>query len=399
MANRGATLRILVLGDFSGHATGGLLRVDRDNFASVLREFAPRIELGGVDLTFAALSDFEPDNIYRQSELFAALRSECRQLYSEPAMGESSKTLIPSEEQIQRLTFPGGLLDAIAEKGAAPKDVFRSMIERIVAPYALPADNPETQRASIERGQRISVLMSHILHEERFQALEAAWRGLHLLVHGLDTDRRIHLHILDVSKERLTLELPAVGKSWELLAGNFAFDRSILSDVQQLENISLLAQSLGAPFIAECLPSQHENVKSQSAWQALRKSPAANYVGLALPRFLLRPPYGKETVPVESFNFEEMPGAPVHRHYLWCNPSFACALAIGSEEQGGCLRIGRRPLPATEVLLSGGDCQALLDEGLLPLAAVKGSDEIAFPRVQSIANPPAILAGFQSVSW
>jgi hypothetical protein len=50
-------------------------------------------------------------------------------------------------------------------------------------------------------------------------------------------------------------------------------------------------------------------------------------------------------------------------------------------------------------LLSDHDCQTLLEEGVLPLVAVKPSDAIVFPHMQSIADPPATLAGFQSVSW
>ena len=49
--------------------------------------------------------------------------------------------------------------------------------------------------------------------------------------------------------------------------------------------------------------------------------------------------------------------------------------------------------PCAEVLLSERDCAALLKEGLLPLASVKDSDEVRFPRVQSIAEPPTLLAG------
>ena len=387
MASPNSALRVLVLGDFSGRATGKLTRVDRDNFNTVLREFAPSLELAGIDLTFASLSDFEPDSIYRQSELFAPLRRQGQQLYSEPSEGEIHKTLKPSAEQIERLTSPGGLLDAVVEKGPAPGEEFQSMVERIVAPYALPADNPETQRASAERAQRINLLMSHILHDERFQALESAWRGLHLLLRNLETDRAVHLHMLDISKERLAADLPGAGRPWNLLIGNFAFDRAALADVQLLEQISLLAQSLDAPFIAEWLPSQQENAKAEIAWQALRKSPAAGYAALALPRFLLRPPYGKKTAPVEEFDFEEMPGDPVHAHYLWGNPAFACGLALASNAA----RLGGMPLPTTEVLLSERDCQSLVEQGALPVAAVAGSDEIAFPRLQSI--------GFQSLSW
>jgi type VI secretion system protein ImpC len=331
------------------------------------------------------------------------------------------------------------LLDAVIEKSSsssaaapAPKrvDEFQSMVERIVAPYSAPAENAQSQRAAAEHQQRLSLLMAHILHDEQFQALEAAWRGLDLLVRGLDTDERIHLYLFDLSKEKLATELRITAdiratsvyrtlteespERWGLLAGNLSFDRDMISDVELLERIGMLARSLGTPFIAEWLTSRQENSKAQAAWQALRKSSSAGYLGLALPRFLLRLPYGKETAPVEAFAFEEMPAEPVHTHYLWGNPAFACALVLGQlfEQEGSLqrvpdfLRLSGLPLhtfrqraqtvtrPCTEVLLSDNDCQALLSDGVLPLAAIKSSDSIAFPRMLSIATPAALLAGW-----
>jgi type VI secretion system protein ImpC len=316
------------------------------------------------------------------------------------------------------------LLDAIVEQSSpqstapAPKrvDEFQSMVERIVAPYSQPAESAESRRASTERVQRLCLLMAHILHEEQFQALEAAWRGLDLMVRVLETDEIVELSILDCSKEKLYAQLTsATGNRpgcWDLLIGNFGFDRSIVADVELLDRISLLAQNLAAPFLAECLPSQQDDSKAEAAWQVLRKAPAAAYIGLALPRFLLRVPYGKDSAPVDVFDFEEMPGAPVHTDYLWGNPAFACAMALGElfERQGslmrlpGNLRLCAVPLhvfrsdgetrtrPCTEVLLTESDCATLLKGGVLPLAAMKSADEIVFPRMQSIANPTALLA-------
>jgi type VI secretion system protein ImpC len=191
-----------------------------------------------------------------------------------------------------------------------------------------------------------------------------------------------------------------------LIAGNLAFDKEVVQDVEALERVSRLAQALGAPFIAEWLTSRQESLRAQAAWDVFRKSAAAQYIALALPRFLLRLPYGKDTVSVEKFEFEEMTGEPVHTEYLWGNPAFACALVLGRlfELQGSLspvpthLKLGDLPLhvfevngekrtrPCTEVLLSDNDCEALLDEGVLPLAAVKGSDAIVFPRMRTIGG-------------
>jgi len=445
-------LRMLVMGEFSGRSTGKLMRVDRDNFETILSGFAPHVEvamgsgqLGDADLVFHSLADFEPDSIYRTSELFAQLRDQTgHTLYSEPDESETHAPLKPTAEQIARLTSPGGLLDAILEKGSAaptssfeqaraPKgvDEFQDMVERIVAPYAKPGESAESRKMATERKQRLGLMMAHILHDEQFQAMEAAWRGLDLLVHGLDTDSEIHLYLFDISREKLAGGLREAGDvratgiyqtltddrtagQWGLIIGNFAFDREVVQDVEALERVSALAQALGAPFIGEWLTSRDESAKAQAAWEALRKSAAAQYVALALPRFLLRLPYGKDTVAVEGFAFEEMKGEPVHCEYLWGNPAFACALVLGRlyEQQGslapipGHMRLSDLPLhifevngekrarPCTEVLLSENDCQALLDEGVLPLAAVKSSDTIVFPRVRSIAASTATLAGW-----
>jgi len=239
----------------------------------------------------------------------------------------------------------------------------------------------------------------------------------------LDTDSEIHLYILDISKEKLAAGLretaniretgvyrTLIGR-WGLIIGNLSFDREVVQDVEGLERVSALAQALGAPFIAEWLTSREEDAKAEAAWEVLRRSAAARYVGLALPRFLLRLPYGKETVAVEGFEFEEMTGEPVHQEYLWGNPAFACALVLGRlfEQQKSLgpvpanMRLSDLPLhifevsgekrarPCTEVLLSDHDIHALLDEGVLPLAAVKSSDTVVFPRMQSIAKPASEL--------
>ena len=439
-------LRMLVLGDFSGQATGKLIRVDRDNFDHVLGNFAPRVEVGfgngqfgDTELVFHSLVDFEPDSLYLKSEVFAPLRDHSGQtLYAEPEEEGHAATLKPTPEQMARLTSPGGLLDAILEKGSvsanggaavSPKrvDDLESMVQRIVAPYATPAESEGSKRAAAERTKTLNLLMTHILHDESFQTLEAAWRGLDMLVHGLDTDALIHLYILDISKERLTADLKstadvrdsevyeALPGRWGLIAANLSFDREVVADVEALERLSTLAQALGAPLIAEWLTSREESPKAEAAWQALRQTAAAQYVALALPRFLLRLPYGKDTAPVDGFEFEEMKGEGAHREYLWGNPAFACALALGRlyEHQNALapipayLRLNDLPMhifeaagtkqarPCTEVLLSDNDCQALLEEGVLPVAAVKGTDSIVFPRMRSIAQGAGHWAGLE----
>jgi type VI secretion system protein ImpC len=175
----------------------------------------------------------------------------------------------------------------------------------------------------------------------------------------------------------------------------------------------LIARAAGAPFIAESVPSRDENAADHRAWQTLRRSEQARWIGLAMPRFLLRLPYGKNTSEIDSFDFEEMPGPPEHQNYLWANPAFACAYLLGrsfseygwSFTPGMVQDIGGLPLhtwqadaethtqPCAEVLLTDRDAELILDEGLMPLTCINNFDCLRLVRFQSIADPPAALAG------
>jgi type VI secretion system protein ImpC len=141
--------------------------------------------------------------------------------------------------------------------------------------------------------------------------------------------------------------------------------------------------------------------------------PDGENIGLALPRFLLRLPYGKKTFSAESFDFEEFEGTPEHEYYLWGNPAFAIALQLGrSFNEGGwdmssgiASEIDGLPLhtfeqdgethckPCAEVLLTEQTVERILEEGLIPLVSFKNRDLVQIARFQSVADPPRPLAG------
>ena len=115
----------------------------------------------------------------------------------------------------------------------------------------------------------------------------------------------------------------------------------------------------------------------------------------------------------EAFDFEEMPGEPVHTHYLWGNPALACACLLGQgfSESGWELRPGivqeigglpihvyrsgdeRKATPCAEVVLTERAAGAILERGVMPLLSFKGRDTIRLARFQSLAEPPTRLAG------
>jgi type VI secretion system protein ImpC len=177
-----------------------------------------------------------------------------------------------------------------------------------------------------------------------------------------------------------------------------------------------VARIAGAPFISGLAP---DVVGLTQAFGELRQSAYARWIGLAMPRFLLRLPYGKNASETESFAFEELfqagelSKAPEHERYLWGHPAIACAYLLGEAftrfgwhmRPGAVQEIDGLPAhtyredgemqlkPCAEILLTENAAEILLDRGFMPLASVKGTDRVRLVRFQSVAEPPAPLAG------
>ncbi|MGB2821239.1 MAG: type VI secretion system contractile sheath large subunit, partial [Phycisphaerae bacterium] len=149
------------------------------------------------------------------------------------------------------------------------------------------------------------------------------------------------------------------------------------------------------------------------AWADLRKLPEAACLALALPRMLLRLPYGKDTDPVDTFEFEELDQAADHESYLWGSPVFGLveALGAGFAEHGWEMAPAlyhdiedlpmhvqiedgeRRIMPCAEVYLTDRAGQALQDMGLTAMLSVQGRNIIRVRGVACLADPVTALAG------
>ena len=82
------------------------------------------------------------------------------------------------------------------------------------------------------------------------------------------------------------------------------------TDIGLLAALGLIASHAGGPLLAGADPAlAGDDAGALAAWQALRRSEAAPWIGLAAPRVLLRLPYGKGSDPIEAFAFEEFAGA------------------------------------------------------------------------------------------
>lgn len=412
--------RILVLGDFSGRRNRNLreklggrrpLSVDRDNFDDVMNIIGPVLDFPGLRLRFAEIEHFHPDHLYRNTGVFRDL-ADLKQRPVAP---------VAPPKPPARPASSGNLLDDIMgeEEPAIPPDQgggdLAEFLKKVVRPHLVAREDPRQLQHAAKVDATASEVMSGILHHGDFQALEAAWRGLEMLALKLDTDGDLKLYLLDVTLEELAADPEGVERifmarePWALIAGNYVFGQSS-QYAAVLSRIAKMARNAGSPFVAEGMPPGAEPVSEE--WQALRHAPEAKWVGLALPRFLLRLPYGKKTSPIEAFDYEEMPKSD-HQSYLWGNPSLCVAyllgktfLDLGWEMRPGALReVDGLPLhvyqedgesmikPCAEVLMTEKEADYIMEQGFMALASLKEQDAALLVRFQSIAEPLAALSG------
>jgi type VI secretion system protein ImpC len=297
---------------------------------------------------------------------------------------------------------------------------------------------------------KLTEQVNQIIHQEDFQQLESAWRGLHYLVNNTETDEFLKIKVFNVSKKELTRTLKKFrGTAWDqspvfkklyeeefgqfggepfgMLVGDYYFDHSP-QDVALLGDIAAIASAMHAPFISATAPTVMQmdswselanprdltkifQTPEYAAWRSLRESEDARYIGLTMPRFLARLPYGAKTEPVEEFAFEEEVEGADSSKYTWANSAYAMATNItrSFKMYGWCTRIrgietggAVEGLPAhtfptddggvdmkcpTEIAISDRREAELAKNGFMPLIHKKNSDFAAFIGAQSLQKP------------
>jgi type VI secretion system protein ImpC len=470
---------VAVLGNFRGSAPASEgaqpgvagrkpLAIDRDNYDDVLARVAPEVRIAlseagpEIRITFEALDDFHPDRLYERLPLFRSLR-ELRKRLADPTTFRAAARELWGGEAVPNAgdrpapppsppTAPADLLDEIlggaspyTAPASRPRDDLADYIRQVVASHRVPHADPRQPEALAQIDAAIGDQMRALLHHREFQALEALWRSVYLLVRRVETDTWLRIYLLDVAKSALAADLGADrefgetalhrllveasvgvvgGTPWSLLIGSYAFGPRP-DDVRLLRRLGKLAGLAGAPWIAAADPSligcpsfgemsdpDDWGAAGSAEWSELRQSPEAASIGLVLPRLLLRLPYGENTEPCELFGFEEADGQPGHEEYLWGNPAFACGLLLARSyasagwqlRPGMHLDIGNLPLhlvrqdgetvakPCAEALMTERAATRILDCGVMPLASMKDRDSVRLVRFQSIASPLAPLA-------
>jgi len=366
-------------------------------------------------------------------------------------MADAQKAAPKATEQV----LEKGLLDQIVEEGRMGKDEGakergKDLVKEFVT-QVLEGSMTVTKDAETMINQRIaqidhllSIQVNEILHHPTFQKLEASWRGLKYMLDQSETNDKLKIKVLNVSKRELLKDLQRApefdqsalfkkvyeeefgvfgGAPFAALIGDYQFGKHP-EDIELLERISQTAAGAHAPFLSAASP-EFFNLESYATldaprdlskvfdsteyakWKSFRQSEDSRYVGLTAPRMLLRLPYGKNTKTVDAFQYEEAVDGTDHEKYLWGNSAYAlgtrltnafamygwCAAIRGVE--GGGLVEG---LPVhnfytdegdlamkcpTEVQITDRREKEMADQGFIPLVHSKNNDFAAFFSVQS----------------
>ncbi|APR40394.1 type VI secretion system contractile sheath large subunit [Paraburkholderia sp. SOS3] len=313
-----------------------------------------------------------------------------------------------------------------------------------------PVDRLDKSLLDFHIGQidrKISRQLDAVMHHPDFQALEGRWRGLKMLVSRTDFRKNAKIEVLDVSKDALTRDFEDTpeliqsglyrltyieeydtpgGQPVSAMISDFEFANSP-QDVALLRNISKVAAAAHMPFIGSVGPAffgkrtMEEVAAIQDIgnyfdraeyikWKSFRNTDDARYVGLTMPRVLGRLPYGKDTTPVRTFNYEEAVKGPDHDRYLWVNASFAFAVNMVRSfvNNGWCVQIrgpqaggkvedlpvhlydlgtGSQPKIPTEVLIPETREFEFADLGFIPLSFYKNHDFACFFSANSAQRP------------
>ena len=298
--------------------------------------------------------------------------------------------------------------------------------------------------------KKLSDQINLIMHHPDFQQLESAWRGLSYMVNNTETDASLKIKVMNISKKDLGKTLKKYkGTAWDqspifkqmyeeeygqfggepfgAVVGDYYFDHGP-QDVELLRGMAQVSAAMHAPFLSAVAPKTMQmdswaelsnprdltkifQTPEYAGWRSLRESDDSRYIGLTMPRFLARQPYGANTDPVESFDFEEDVEGADSSKYAWANSAYAMATNInrsfklygwcsrirGIESGGAVEELPTHSFPTddggvamkcpTEIAISDRREAELSKNGFLPLIHRKNSDFAAFIGAQSLQKP------------
>lgn len=376
----------------------------------------------------------------------------------------SSQQATQTEESGSALDKLLGAVDALKPRNdEARKEIqgaVTTLFEHILKDYdSISKDSPEVldkiERVIAEIDRRLTKQLNKVIHHEQFQKLEGSWRGLFHLVSHTESSDQLKVKVFNVTKNELYKSFKGkLAAGWDqteifkkiyeeeygvpggtpfgVLIGDYEFGPSG-QDVQVLKGMSKVAACAHAPFIASAgaqllnMDSWTElnnprdikkiiaDSKEHMAWRSLREDEDSRYLGLTMPRFLSRVPYGSKTEPLEAFDFEEEVDGSDHSKYCWSNAAYAFGANInrsfyengwttqirGLESGGVVENLPCHVFPTddggidakcpTEIAVTDRREKELADIGLIPLSHYKNTDYSCFFGAQSLKKPTQYL--------
>lgn len=472
----GPDFRIVILGDFTGRANRGQfddsdslvdrkpVKIEFDTIDEVIEELAPRVRLpvGGsqsvLELEFSELDAFDADELFDRIDLLDEAQGVGRRIERSiekavewirnwsPGSDDGAENVepsravvIPAVESLSELTSLAGRPTASDDDAQDAGDVLETLCSAIMRGPA-GDDEPSKQKLLAAAAECTNTVARAVLHHPDFQALEGIWRELEWLLRRVDKGGRVKVVLFDISAEefaadlaaaddltqtglyRLLVERVAEGKKPQpisVIVGRYQFDYC-RAHAELLGRMGKISARLNAPFLTGISPrllADNFKLKDEElldSWNGVRALPSSAYVGVALPGFLLRLPYGSGGTSTEKFEFEEFDSDNVPGCLLWGNPGTFCAALIA----GGYLKEGKwefdlnahrvlDKLPlyvcrdnddeptamATEVQFALSVSKTVGSLGLIPLQSVKDRDSIQVSEIRSLSTVESRLCG------
>jgi type VI secretion system ImpC/EvpB family protein len=308
--------------------------------------------------------------------------------------------------------------------------------------------------------QLLNAQLNAILHHPQFQRLEASWRGVEYLTECQAAEGDVHLQIRVLSVTRKELErdferslefdqselfrkvyedefgTPG-GEPLGCLIADYEIHPTVTAehphnDIALLRSLAQVGAAAFCPIIANASPAMfgaddfqalehtidHTRTFSQATylpWNSLRQAEDARFIGLAMPRILMRRPYADDGRRVDRFCFHEDVSGLDRRKYLWGGAAYAMGEVLirsfaqagwladirgvkRDEERGGL--VTRLPAAdfstdapgiatrfSTDIVITDEAEKQLSDLGFIPLCHCKDTDYLAFYSNPSIQKP------------
>ena len=300
-------------------------------------------------------------------------------------------------------------------------------------------------------------MLNQIIHNPKFQALEASWRGLKMLTKEAHGCKQIKIKLLDVSWLELTKDIDRAaefdqshlfqkvynneygspgGEPFGILLGDYYVTHKSSQtnprDIQTLKGICQTASAAFSPFITSAKASFFEldnftelhsdlnldvYFKGQefNQWRSLREDSDSRFIGITLPKVIMRQPYRYHQGQYKGIKFQEF--IEKESDYLWGNATYAFGAVLIREfsETGWFSHIRGSPkdrlsggiithIPSTSFKSESSDLYArpsievafsyrlekdLSDKGFIPLSHCHNTQLLAFYSNQSIKSSPA----------